>query len=621
MKTLEEFHEKLDQENWDKTNERKITSLLSKLMDFYSKKNDSKNYRKAEIEYQSFHFSKSPEKRLSFRTAGKRKMEDGSDISFEWPDIRTFNEDDFLYLYDRFNDTKNIFAKTEYGLVLYYAKYNLDNKFTLELLISLKELNNIYISKTTQKIKPNPYIYQSYSILSNSLHIAHNRKNDKKIKQEYNNLINLIIQHQKSIKVNHNSIVRILINYTSFSIQYFNDFNDGNNIRSIIEKNKEAAGHFKNTNHYGIISLTDFSIKLSKKANIDTKYWIRLKAEIYEKLVDKSIKNNPIAVTSHIEKAMSLYKSINDNVKYEELQQKYQEFRTEYQLNNVSQEISINETQRILDHIKKDIETKNESDIIKTILVTPMLRSLSNIKNNSEELFKEVSLQNLLSTRILDKFGNTIAVYDKEEERKHLSLLRTYDIEFQYAIQTLIQYVVSAFKENKISSKGIIDFLNQTWLGEKATRRHQGENVCFSYLKMIEPGINSFFDELTKWQADSNYNPNFVVSTDSLVLKAEYLLREFCYFLEIPTFKPQPKNNKIILERNINDILSDKGIKEALSEDDYFFIKFVLIEKAGLNLRSKIAHGLLDDIEYDIQYPLLAIIIILKLSNYRFAKK
>jgi len=161
--------------------------------------------------------------------------------------------------------------------------------------------------------------------------------------------------------------------------------------------------------------------------------------------------------------------------------------------------------------------------------------------------------------------------------------------------------------------------LSQTWMGKKTVRRSNGSNVSFSYIKMVESGINSFFNELLKWKADSNYFPNFVSATDSLVLKAEYFLREFCVFLNIPTFKSKDEN--IIMERTLDDILRDERIIKALTEDDHFFIKYILIEKAGYNLRNQIAHGLMDDIEYDLQYPLFAIIIILKLSNYQFSQK
>ena len=47
----------------------------------------------------------------------------------------------------------------------------------------------------------------------------------------------------------------------------------------------------------------------------------------------------------------------------------------------------------------------------------------------------------------------------------------------------------------------------------------------------------------------------------------------------------------------------------------------MLIAKPGYNLRNKIAHGLMDNIEYGLNHPILALIIILKLSNYEFVKK
>ena len=47
------------------------------------------------------------------------------------------------------------------------------------------------------------------------------------------------------------------------------------------------------------------------------------------------------------------------------------------------------------------------------------------------------------------------------------------------------------------------------------------------------------------------------------------------------------------------------------------FIQYVLTEKAGQNLRHKVAHGLLDIDEYPLHYALLCIVIILKLSAYK----
>jgi hypothetical protein len=274
------------------------------------------------------------------------------------------------------------------------------------------------------------------------------------------------------------------------------------------------------------------------------------------------------------------------------------------------------ETQRLMQLIKKEVSEKSEEEIVKTLLLTPMIRTFDGIKKWSEESFKEKMLQNMLPVSIQDKFGHTVAQYITDEERSKFSLLRTYEFHIQIAIQTIIHFFIEALRSDKISASGIISLLNQTWLGDETNRRSNGSDINFSYIKLVESGINSFFDELLKWKADPNYSPNFVSSTDSLVLKAEYFLREFCYFLGIATFKQNPKQQNIIMEKTLDDLLNDLDGK--LSADDHFFIKFILTEKAGYNLRNKVAHGLMDNVEYGLEYPVLAIIIILKLSNYQF---
>src|ERR1035441_2253112 len=294
----------------------------------------------------------------------------------------------------------------------------------------------------------------------------------------------------------------------------------------------------------------------------------------------------------------------------------YQQLRTEFQMDQDWIEMPQDETQRIIALIKKEISEKNEEEIVKTLLLTPMIMPLTELKKWSEESFKEGMLQNLLPVKVQDKFGNTIAQYSTNDERIKFSLLRTYEFHMQIAMQTIVQLFVEAYRADKISEGGILNFLNQTWMGDNAIRRINGRDINFSYIKLIESGINSFFQELLKWKVDTNYAPNFVNATDSLVLKAEYFLREICYFLGIATFKPNPKQPGIIMEKTLDNLLED--LEGKISEDDHFFIKFVLTEKAGYNLRNRIAHGLMDNVDYGLDNPILAIIIILKLSNYQF---
>ncbi|MEI7725055.1 MAG: DUF4209 domain-containing protein [Bacteroidota bacterium] len=615
MNALEKFYFDLDQSGWDVKQESNINQALQKVSEILVEAKQLEVQHFAEIDRQAFHFSKSPEKRLSFRAAGTRTMEDGSEIPFEWPDIREFKKEDFDYLYNRFTASKNIYAKAEYGLVLFYSKKRQDNDFVIDLLSSLFELLKTYIEKAKQKDDKDHYIIYSRSVLANALHIANNRKDVAEVETIFEELIKYTFDVHQSWDVTYLSTLRTIIDFTGFAVQYFKDFKRTVEVSKFIDKNWEAAKTFTTTYVWGAIYVTDISIKLCRKLGCDMKDLLYFKAEQYEKLSTE--RKGDLASVSFVEKAMSIYKSLKEEKNLNRLQQEYQKLRTEFHLGEIRQEMPQDETQRIMELIKKEVKEKSEEDIVKTLLLTPMIRPLDDIKKWSEDSFKETLLQNMLPVSIQDKFGNTVAQYITDEERTKFSLLRTYEFHMQIASQTLVQYFIEAFRADKISAKSIISLLNQTWMGEDVSRQSNGRDIKFSFIKLIESGINSFFDEVLKWKADPSYYPNFVSATDSLVLKVEYFLREFCYFLGIATFKPNPRQQGIIMEKTLDNLLED--LEGKISDNDHFFIKFILTEKAGYNLRNRVAHGLMDNVDYGIEFPLLALIIILKLSNYQFS--
>src|ERR1035441_8999629 len=94
MNALEQFYILLDDSDWDVKQESDINQALQKVNDTLLAEGLLDTQHRAEIDRQAFHFSKSPEKRLSYRAAGTRKMEDGSEIPFEWPDIREYRKEE-----------------------------------------------------------------------------------------------------------------------------------------------------------------------------------------------------------------------------------------------------------------------------------------------------------------------------------------------------------------------------------------------------------------------------------------------------------------------------------------------------------------------------------------------
>lgn len=614
MDKIEIFHKDLDKSDWDAEDESEINRRLIEVEETFNSPNNLENLRKAVVERQAFHFSKTPNKKLSFRVAGTQTLEDGKEIPFEWPDIRAFEEQDFHYLYERFVECQNIYAKTEYGLVLYYAGKKKENLFVSELVKTHLKLAQFYFEKALIVGAKNYYSRNLHYVLSNALYIADSRKSVAEIETLNEELIRFTFEVHKNWQIGTRSIV----DFTDFAIEYIKSFSKYVDLKDMLNKNWEIVKYLETEDNWGAIFIADKSIKLTKALKEDVSDWLKFKATQYETLANQSLKNNNLAAISFVEKALATYKELSDPENIQRLEGIYQEYRGKFQLQQFKTEIPQDETNRILEQIKKDIQEGNEHTIVATLFNTPMFRPLSEIKEWSESISNPDFLSNNIPVSVEDKFGNTIQTFRSEEERKDFRLLDTYGDHLQVASQFLMQYIFEALKVNKLNVSAIIEALEESWLNEPKYRIINGRKININYLETIKPGIMSLFSELEKWNAEEGYVPNFILSTDSLVLKIEYLLREICLKLGIPTFRPKPREPDIIMEKTLDDLL--RSLEDKLTEDDWFFIKFILTEKVGENLRNRVAHGLLDNTDYGIIYPIFALLCILKLSSYKFSE-
>lgn len=611
MNVLEELYQKLDSNEWDATNSDEINKAFQEVNVKFNASESNEILHSSEIERQAFAFHKSPKMKLSFKISGQQKTENGETIPFEWPDIKTFNGSDFDYLLTRFKNTKNLYAQTEYGLVLFYAG-KLDINNIIALANQLLELARTYLGKT-----PTNKFYALYlrNTLEHLLFILSSRQGHKDINQLFKATQYFIFDIHQNWPVDTESSLRVTLDLTDFAIEYYKYFNESLPIGDFLKKNWLYGRKLAESDSWGAIYTADISIRLARKMKKDTSDWLIFKAEQYENLAKNAEAKGNMAAVSFIEKAMEIYRGIKSEDNLQRLQLKYQQIRGEFEIGGTSFEID-DEKQRIHKFIEETVQHSSEKDIILTLLTTPMIASVNSIRQNSDESFEQTTLVNLLPTIIKDNNGNTIANFETDEERKNLVFIRSYEFNLQVTIQTLVHIFIRALQEDKISRAGLIEFLKETWIGEEIILGSFGENQNISHLKLIEPGISVLFEEMIKWNKDKSYLPNFVAATDSLVLKTEFLLREIASKLNVPTFKVNPKNTKVIMEKLFDELLLD--LTPHLSEDDLYFIKFIMVEKAGYNLRNQIAHGLMNNIQYSLESCLLALIAILKLSAYEF---
>ena len=113
--------------------------------------NNEDLFLKSKKEREAFSFAKSTDG-IKWKLQGTRTLEDGTQEPIEWPDIKSWAEDDFKYILLRFTETKNVFARSEYGLVLFFNG-KLKPEQCLQLFQDLFFLSKRYYSSIIEKNK------------------------------------------------------------------------------------------------------------------------------------------------------------------------------------------------------------------------------------------------------------------------------------------------------------------------------------------------------------------------------------------------------------------------------------------------------------------------------------
>jgi hypothetical protein len=169
-----------------------------------------------------------------------------------------------------------------------------------------------------------------------------------------------------------------------------------------------------------------------------------------------------------------------------------------------------------------------------------------------------------------------------------------------------------------------MDFLEtNSWYGKNITKNApSNQTITYNWLNLIAPSINEYFIQMQVHFSQPEYPPDFVLAMDSLTLKIEGLVRDICIFSGVTTFYQtnDKQGRNIVKEKDINWLLREEPIKTLFDEDDLLFFKYVLIEKAGINLRHKIAHCLMSYSEYNILNMHLLILVLFKIGRYDFVK-
>ncbi len=160
MNTLQEYYNFIDKGAFDCNSKSELDDALKKIGNASLQNKDHKNLKLCDLENQVLHINKSFKYKLdkekgtinglSWMFTGTQRLEDGSAIPIYIPDVTKLSKSNFEYYEQRYRDCKNLYMKTEYGLMAYFGQqtdYSKRNDFKQQLCKDLIALAESYQDK------------------------------------------------------------------------------------------------------------------------------------------------------------------------------------------------------------------------------------------------------------------------------------------------------------------------------------------------------------------------------------------------------------------------------------------------------------------------------------------
>lgn len=528
------------------------------------------------------------------------------------PTYDDFSPDSYDYIIRRLDSTNNPMLKTRYAHVLWWSPKK-HGKYAQLAIDGYLELIKLY----EQKDKENPQKHFGFDVLSaveNALLLSRNINDTTKIdlaKLEVKRLIfNFNSESTCLFRVRADLLGLMIKEKTMFTKDDFSGMSD------LCFNFSKALG-----DSHQAITILQFGEMSEQKTGTATYNWNELIAESYEKMMNPNLQNNKHVAIEFCSKALEYYKLAKNEEKIEKLETIYTELSGSLEFPKIEVKIDLKKYIADCEKRVKELMKFTPEQIIGFIMTDKsLLPDYKSTKELTQKILKQFPMQAILPITLTDEQGHTAQCFTTQEEIEFYRTLHQYHMILEnYCMPLLNMVFIEGLKENKITFETLMEFFQKySWFGKTIPKKRFNKEVPHNWLSLLAPSLFEYFAQMDFWRASGNY-PNLVLCIDSLVLKIEGLLRDMFFFSGIATFtsKTDKKHGKSIsYEKELNALLYEKRMSELFDPDDLLLFKFVLIEKAGYNLRHKIAHSLMLSAEYQINYIHLLILLLLKVGSY-----
>ena len=532
---------------------------------------------------------------------------------YQYPNLDEFQQAAFDYVKQRATSAKNPLLKATYSHLLWKAPAGIKHKqFAVMALDNYIAVIEHYIELFSADQNEENY-YQITRKLENlvALSAEVNERSD-----EIRQLTNQLLFDVESLKFYHKeSILSTMLDYPGL-------FKAGDFAGTLTIFEEALQDQSKRTDYFMMANdWLKTAIRIATKTGQDLKRWHNEVGECFVRLAEtetdeerswikQSIYTQSILAfrqagnTRRRQEVELLHDQLKKNVKLENVEIPYDEATIaglkEWQkdIESVTAAILEHSSEVVYDHIAKGkfFPTKEFLEKHASGLTEPWLQGVKAIKFDINKNIRSLG----------------------GEENSKEGFWYQYRFQMKHTILPYLhQLFVPGIQSGKLTYRNLFDHLtNNTWLGQTFTKMDLGgEPVRYNWVSLVSPAITEYFVQMQAALLQKTYRPNFILSIDSLTLKMEGLLRDFCQKLNVNTSKGSQTGVQV---RYIHELLQDEIIQQYFSEEDRIFFDFLFANKEGIDLRNNIAHCFYDYQDYSFDQMHLLMTALLRIGKYKF---
>jgi len=478
----------------------------------------------------------------------------------EYPHFNRFNESTYDYLIERYNFTNNILLKARYAHILWFSPRK-NGKFAQSAIDSYLELTEIYEEK--DRGFPNEHYGQyALSAIKNAFFISRQANDNHRIEITKNKIISLIYYYNEKST----SLLSIKFDLIELIIENKNIFNEKDLISFKDLCNSVGLSLFQSGNGFRAISFFELGEKIDNKLKIKTHQWSKSIGECFEMMMNQR-EEEPLVAIDFCQNAIEYYKKSKNNSKIEELEIQYKKLKGSLKLESFKYEIDQTEYIKSIKIYLEEVVKSNSSDNIIGYLALNknLLPKYTDMEVQSEQQSKDHPLLDIFPQVILDHNAHTAQKITKENIKEY-KIMQNYKTYLEVSKLPKINYLLfESVKQKKLSPQLMLNFLKKySWIGINRSRKLPNEDIFeYNWLNLLAPSLNEYFLQINYYLYSNSY-PNFVLAIDSLTLKIEGILRDYCDNVGIITsFQRSDKNGtNIRREKDLNALLHEQKLAD-----------------------------------------------------------